>query len=63
MSIVRLVLLLAGAASCRSWWTSTPRLPADGERPVRFTLALKERNIDELKRWALAVSDPRSPHT
>eukprot|EP00455_Lapot_gusevi_P002447 TRINITY_DN1097_c0_g1_i1.p1 TRINITY_DN1097_c0_g1~~TRINITY_DN1097_c0_g1_i1.p1 ORF type:complete len:584 (+),score=255.33 TRINITY_DN1097_c0_g1_i1:33-1754(+) len=41
-------------------WTLGGHAPRDA--PVKFTLALKQRNLDQLEEKFWAVSDPKSPH-
>ena len=41
-------------------WTKSA-LPVSGNGQVRFTIAIREQNMDEVKKIALEVSTPGSP--
>lgn len=42
-------------------WVAAPLPPTAAAQEVKFSVALREQHLDEVKRIALAVSDPQSP--
>ena len=61
------VAQLGGAAAMLAYallacaWVRSPRPVTDASTPFEFTISVKQQNLDELKRIALAVSTPGNP--